>query len=1261
MPLMALLNSTRLDQWADQREAQDTLPRLVRRLVATSNLKIRRLDFPAGESVQFGGWDGLLTVEDGNAFIPRGTSAWEFGTGADIRRKANEDYQKRTENPLSLNRAETVFIFVTPRKWASKAEWIKERKAEAQWREVRAYDAADLEAWLEQSPSVQSWFSRLLHLRPSGVRDLEGFWSDWSQATRPALSPDILTTDRDAQVSTVVDWLSAPASLMSLKGDSSEESLAFLASILARDSNPQESPHFARAIIVDDAGSWDELAATQNPLILIPMFQDRSNVNSAVRFGHHVYVPLTRENVSFSTMALLPRQHREKLKTALLDMGISESRVETLATLARRSLGALRRKLAVAPELLEPVWAKPGLQRTVLPAMLAGAWRDTNEADRTALANLSSMPYDEFSRNITTLENTTDPPLRREGDLHMVVSKDDALTMLAHLVLTDDLDALERVALNVLGEIDPIWDCAPEEQSMARIRDIKLQHSNTLRKGLADTLALIGARSDSFEFADGSRGQARADRIVRKLLVGATDWRLWATLSDVLPLLAEASPSAFLDAVDAHLMGTDPTLGKIFIESDVTFGPGSPHTGLLWALELLAWHPDYLSFASMQLAKLSLIDPGGKLTNRPANSLHQIFLPWLPQTLADVKQRLKVIGTMRKRFPPVAWSLMCSLLPVPHGISHPTHSPEHRDWLPEEKKPVLMREFWQFTHQITIWLIDDTSNDGHRWIQLLEAFTHLESDRTLVLDALQKLDPANLTVEHRLELWKALQKTISTHTEFADADWALPPADIDRLSEQHARFAPTDPIQRYAWLFTNYPPIIGVPRDEFELQDQTIKQLQIDAVNTIWEHGGLVSIYKLAQESEFAGIVGKALGLTDLLSDGESAFLTDNLGNDDEKRSALARGFLAGHVSLHGWAWIEHTWQTQSVNWSPKQREDFLLCLVPTHQVLDWVNASDVETQERYWKSIGQYSQFEDPDLQYIIEKLIEYGRPHAAVGIMSNRLDEHKHLKVPTSLALLALRDMTRTKPEPHEENQMSAYHVDKVLDALRQNPDVTEEQLVNLEWIFLAIFGHRGRSPKTLEKSLATNPKFFAEVLSYCYKSEHGENPPLNESEQRFAVVAYHLLDEWKRLPGLRDDNSLDAEVLHRWVNDALAATTAVDRKPVGEQQIGQLLAFSPMGTDGAWPHEAIREILEDAEGENLARGFSISTYNQRGVTSRSPTDGGKLERAEAARYADFAKQIVDESPRTAAILREIAEGYEIEAKSHDHSASLTQDNWR
>jgi hypothetical protein len=73
-------------------------------------LQIGRTEFASEEAVQLGGWDGILKVNKGNEFIPEGQSGWGLGTNRDTKAKADGDYEKRKEDSLGLNPAETTFV-----------------------------------------------------------------------------------------------------------------------------------------------------------------------------------------------------------------------------------------------------------------------------------------------------------------------------------------------------------------------------------------------------------------------------------------------------------------------------------------------------------------------------------------------------------------------------------------------------------------------------------------------------------------------------------------------------------------------------------------------------------------------------------------------------------------------------------------------------------------------------------------------------------------------------------------------------------------------------------------------------------------------------------------------------------------------------------------------------------------------------------------------------------------------------------------------
>lgn len=205
-----LVTATDLVAWADRLSSQSVVPRLIRRLVAAAE-GVTRVSFRADEGVHLGGWDGIV-IRDGppHPFVPTGPSGWELSVRKDTKAKAGEDYLERTKDSRPLVCAESTLVFVTLRRWAQKSEWEGEKRAEGKWREVRVYDADDIEAWLEATPATHAWLSHQLGKRPDDVWDLETWWDGWSQATRPPVTADLLLAGRDSAVEEIQHGYARP-------------------------------------------------------------------------------------------------------------------------------------------------------------------------------------------------------------------------------------------------------------------------------------------------------------------------------------------------------------------------------------------------------------------------------------------------------------------------------------------------------------------------------------------------------------------------------------------------------------------------------------------------------------------------------------------------------------------------------------------------------------------------------------------------------------------------------------------------------------------------------------------------------------------------------------------------------------------------------------------------------------------------------------------------------------------------------------------
>jgi hypothetical protein len=211
--------------------------------------------------------------------------------------------------------------------------------------------------------------------------------------------------------------------------------------------------------------------------------------------------------------------------------------------------------------------------------------------------------------------------------------------------------------------------------------------------------------------------------------------------------------------------------------------------------------------------------------------------------------------------------------------------------------------------------------------------------------------------------------------------------------------------------------------------------------------------------------------------------------------------------------------------------------------------------------------------------------------------------------------------------------------------------------------------RRPRALYDELSKNPELFIEALQYVFRpdkelensaSEDTKTEDTNTINPEVWELAFKLLKNWKGMPGLLEDGSVDAEALRSWVLKTRDLAAECNRSEITDSYIGRRFAYSPPDPDGVWPYRAVRDLIEELANPRIASGLETQIFNNRGVTVRSLTDGGKQERILVEKYEQDARQIQDQWPHTASILRNLADTYRRAAQREDNHADLTQDFW-
>jgi hypothetical protein len=122
-------------------------------------------------------------------------------------------------------------------------------------------------------------------------------------------------------------------------------------------------------------------------------------------------------------------------------------------------------------------------------------------------------------------------------------------------------------------------------------------------------------------------------------------------------------------------------------------------------------------------------------------------------------------------------------------------------------------------------------------------------------------------------------------------------------------------------------------------------------------------------------------------------------------------------------------------------------------------------------------------------------------------------------------------------------------------------------------------------------------------------------------------------------------------------LSRCEEADRTDIAEEYIGRVLAHAPNDpVDQAWPHRAVRDVIEELVSDAVEEGIRVERFNMRGVVSKAVFEGGGEERAMAEQARNWAT-IVARWPRTSAMLRRIARMWDAEGNREDQRARQDQ----
>lgn len=878
--------------------------------------------------------------------------------------------------------------------------------------------------------------------------------------------------------------------------------------------------------------------------------------------------------------------------------------------------------------------------RFLAQANLIGSWDENSENDIKIVSEIVETNYNEWIEKLREIIQLENSPLNLKDGIWKVENREELLNVTKSFIYDKDLNNFKSAAVKILKELDPKLELEKGQRFAASIYGKKHPYSYSLRKGISETLALLGCNASKPDKITSNKIEQVITLAIREIF-DKSSWQLLAGLSDFLPLIAEASPREFIDAINDSLTCSPSPFLELFAQEGDGISGCNYMVGLLWALETLAWSPANLTDVTITLAELASIDPGGKWSNRPISSLSEIFMPWHTQTTASIEQQQTAIETLIKENPDIAWKLLNGLIPKSHQSVGDTAKPKFANYILKNWKIDKTRK--SYSQKVSFYvklLIEQTKNDIDRMILMVDNLDVLSDDDFEKITGYMS-DPKIVAYEEdkRKILWQELKKLADHHKRYNYTEWAMSPERIEKLNKIAKLLEPKDLINLYAPLFnisTSYA-CEETEEKDYKKAFEKLSEKRVKALKEILkENPDFTQILRLLNQVKTPRLVANELIKTDEYTF-DSVIFPNLLTANNENIIEFINNYVYQKYFLLGEEWFN---SLNIIGWDETEQINFFKMLPFIPEIWDKVEEFSKTIKTRYWQEVNVDPYQNDTDLNRAIDNLLFSNRPIEAIDCLYKLVYDKKTVENSLIVKVLNMID-----PSDKNINRMDCYHVKELIQILQKDSNTNQEELFLIEWKFFRILNDEVQLV-TLENKIKSSPEFFCELINLAYKSDNPDYKTEPDAMNKNVIEqAWEILHELRPLAGLDEHKEFNIDVFMSWFKKVIEISTQTGHLGVALTLVGHILFYTPADKDDFWINRDIAGLLNKKEYDDLREGYRTEIMNSRGVHYVDPT--AKPEKELAEKYRNQSKECGKTTfHRFAITLEDAAKSYDREA---------------
>ena len=575
-----------------QRDFQELLPELVKKLIINSCTSVSSIRMPHGDDIWAPGFDGVVDCSEGNRYVPAGCSVWEFGTNENTLLKINDDYQKRTQNPLGIKIEETSFFLVTSKIWAYPQTITAWEAEHTDWKRAKIYDASVLCDWIEQTPVVRAWLLEAFSdNRSIDFSTLAHAWSLFAQKTSFAMSDSLFLADREQEMACFFDTVENK--IVRVKATTRVEATGFVLAAMMQKPELRE-----RSIVINAPSAYRDVNHCVKSKILILNYTCDHDIS--IENGNHVILCYGKEDTSIRgnvSLAELPKFHYIR---AFKDMGVPDP--EELYTFTHGNLRALIRRIPGTSTESMPEWAKREDKDLLAPLLFMRNINRSSDIDRAIVEQLAGVSYGNVDKAYAEMMRKEDSPIKAVDDYYILVNYEETWDVLQYNVYSTQYDHLTDTILSIFDEVD-------RASRVTAIFSSRVGRSNLLQN-LLENYVYFSYNNDNPQ---------KFDKTIHDFMAFMDKPNASNIIINHLSVLAQAAPTMVVDALDAEIDNPNGMIMSLFSHPQQF---DSRYMNILFALDKLTFHSESAERACRILFRLYQADQDKfRYSNSPYSSL----------------------------------------------------------------------------------------------------------------------------------------------------------------------------------------------------------------------------------------------------------------------------------------------------------------------------------------------------------------------------------------------------------------------------------------------------------------------------------------------------------------------------------------------------------------------------------------------------------------------------------------------------------------